>query len=233
MAREHDARFDVGMQLRPYGLRLLLPAVAAGLLGLAMPACTSDAGDETATPVALATTPEAARAAAARDALRDQLQAALVEAIQAGGPANGIEVCRTKAREIAAEVGEELGVAIGRTSHRLRNPANDVPSWASEVVSAHAEAGGEAAEATFVALGEGGGLGALYPIRLEGRCVLCHGTEEQIPDVVRGALADHYPEDRATGFAVGDLRGWFWVEVPGSGGGRSSRQDAPPSGGGH
>jgi hypothetical protein len=28
------------------------------------------------------------------------------------------------------------------------------------------------------------------------------------------ALAARYPDDRATGFAPGDLRGWFWVEVP-------------------
>jgi hypothetical protein len=28
------------------------------------------------------------------------------------------------------------------------------------------------------------------------------------------ALAGAYPQDRATGFAPGDLRGWMWAEVP-------------------
>ena len=31
---------------------------------------------------------------------------------------------------------------------------------------------------------------------------------------VRTAIAERYPDDRATGFDVGDLRGALWVEVP-------------------
>jgi len=27
-------------------------------------------------------------------------------------------------------------------------------------------------------------------------------------------LAAKYPMDQATGFKEGDLRGWFWIEVP-------------------
>ena len=37
---------------------------------------------------------------------------------------------------------------------------------------------------------------------------------ESIPADVRAALAELYPADRATGYSVGDLRGWLWVEVP-------------------
>ncbi len=29
-------------------------------------------------------------------------------------------------------------------------------------------------------------------------------------------LAELYPDDRATGFAPGELRGWFWMKVPGA-----------------
>jgi hypothetical protein len=32
--------------------------------------------------------------------------------------------------------------------------------------------------------------------------------------VVTAAHAAKYPKDQATGFKEGDLRGWFWVEVP-------------------
>ena len=28
------------------------------------------------------------------------------------------------------------------------------------------------------------------------------------------ALAASYPQDQATGFGAGDLRGWMWAEVP-------------------
>jgi hypothetical protein len=43
---------------------------------------------------------------------------------------------------------------------------------------------------------------------------MCHGPREMIADEVQTALSAHYPEDRAVGFSEGDLRGWFWIEVP-------------------
>ena len=62
--------------------------------------------------------------------------------------------------------------------------------------------------------GPDGELGALLPIQLLTTCVLCHGTEADLAEGVQEALAVHYPDDEATGFAPGDLRGWFWMEVP-------------------
>jgi hypothetical protein len=31
---------------------------------------------------------------------------------------------------------------------------------------------------------------------------------------VRAVLAERYPADRAIGFANGEIRGWYWVEMP-------------------
>ena len=45
------------------------------------------------------------------------------------------------------------------------------------------------------------------------QCEACHGERESIdPDVLK-TIEAFYPEDRATGFSEGDLRGWFWIEV--------------------
>jgi hypothetical protein len=98
-------------------------------------------------------------------------------------------------------------VEIARTSFRLRNPQNQPPPWAVPLV----EQG--VAEPRYVSLPKGG-LGALLPIHLKPTCLMCHGPEDQILPDVREALAKQYPEDKATGFEEGDLRGWFWVEVP-------------------
>ncbi len=38
-------------------------------------------------------------------------------------------------------------------------------------------------------------------------CLACHGSE--LGEPVKAVLAKHYPDDRATGFRVGDLRGAF------------------------
>ena len=59
-----------------------------------------------------------------------------------------------------------------------------------------------------------GGLGALPCIRVVSGCLSCHGEEAAIFGEVRMAVAASYSDDRATGLAPRDLRGWFWIEVP-------------------
>ena len=49
---------------------------------------------------------------------------------------------------------------------------------------------------------------------MQAACLACHGPAEQIAPDVKELLAREYPSDQATGFQEGDLRGWFWVEVP-------------------
>jgi hypothetical protein len=57
-------------------------------------------------------------------------------------------------------------------------------------------------------------VGVLRPIAERPMCASCHGPAEKIDPVVRAALIGRYPADRATGFRNGEIRGWFWVEVP-------------------
>jgi hypothetical protein len=153
------------------------------------------------------------RAFAAKNALFEQLKGRLVEVLGQEGPAQAIEVCKSEAPRLAENVSREQGLRIGRTSFRLRNAKNQPPDWAKPLVERQVE------EATF--LTSGGELAALLPIRLSGECLLCHGPVEMIPDEVKQTLAREYPDDQATGFEEGDLRGWFWVEVSaGSGAGQ-------------
>ncbi|MCH5376188.1 MAG: DUF3365 domain-containing protein [Planctomycetes bacterium] len=146
-------------------------------------------------------------ALAARDALFQQLLAKLMDTMASAGPAAAIAVCQKQAPEIAANVSQHFGLRIGRTSHRLRNPKNAPPDWAQPFVEDRTE------EPQFVALPDGK-LGAILPIRLKPQCLMCHGPEQQILPDVREALARSYPQDQATGFQEGELRGWFWVSVP-------------------
>jgi hypothetical protein len=41
-------------------------------------------------------------------------------------------------------------------------------------------------------------------------CLTCHGSN--LDADIAASIAERYPEDRATGFEAGDLRGVFWVE---------------------
>lgn len=141
----------------------------------------------------------------AKDQLAASLMSRLVQAMVDGGPAGAIEVCSQEAPSIADRVGKENGVRIGRTSFRIRNPRNEPPAWAIPWVEQRVES------PQFQVL-ETGETAALFPIRIQPTCLACHGKEIQ-PEI-RDQLAMLYPNDQATGFALDELRGWFWVEVP-------------------
>jgi len=140
-------------------------------------------------------------------AMASRLMGELHEALDERGPDGAIEVCSMRAPEIAATVSNEFGLLIGRTSFRLRNPSNMPPEWAEGLVS-------ERVEGPVWLEGPGGTVAGMMPIRLKPECEMCHGPTAQIAEEVQTALAEMYPQDVATGFQDGDLRGWFWVEVP-------------------
>jgi hypothetical protein len=121
-------------------------------------------------------------------------------------------VCRDEAPALAAEVGAAQGVVLGRTSHRLRNPANAPRAWAAGLVAQAAAR--PAAEARTLAVDLGDRLGYLRPVSMGEPCLRCHGPAAELSPGVRAALQGAYPADQATGFAAGDLGGFFWAEVP-------------------
>jgi hypothetical protein len=45
-------------------------------------------------------------------------------------------------------------------------------------------------------------------------CLQCHGTADTIAPEVRQAIETLYPNDLATGYTVGELRGLIRVTVP-------------------
>lgn len=148
------------------------------------------------------------RAMDAREALETTLKVRLMGAIKEGGPANGVAVCSQDASELADEVGEEHKLRIGRTSFQLRNQSNQPPVWMGEVVAERTN------EPVYMGNTETSGLFfAAFPIQIAPPCMLCHGDQDSIGEGILETIAEHYPDDQATGFGLGDLRGWFWVEI--------------------
>lgn len=145
--------------------------------------------------------------ATAVNALASEMMGELMAALDAGGPAAGIIVCKDKAPGVAENISQTYGLKIGRTSHKLRNAANVAPTWAEAYVADLVE------DPTYVA-GPNGELGALLPIKLRAECQMCHGPVETIDEEVMTAINEAYPNDEGVGFMEGDLRGWFWVEAP-------------------
>lgn len=190
-------------------MRMILPVLVLAFL---LTACGEESAPATAwAPVEPAAMTETQRAQqdkgiAAKDALFATLFARLQQAF-GDGPGAAIGACQIAAPEIAAAVADEHDLRIGRTSHKLRNPNNVAPAWAAEYVHA------QRATPLWLA-GDDGRLAGLLPIPTKGLCLMCHGPADALATPIRTALAERYPQDQATGFAKGDLRGWFWLEIP-------------------
>ena len=140
--------------------------------------------------------------------LKKNLKLALMAGMQKG-PLNAISVCKDQAPAIADSLSVE-GIQIGRTSHRLRNPANSAPEWVDPVLRAYLEE--ESDRAPRVVSIANGREGYVEPITIKPLCLACHG-ETLAPDVA-AQIETMYPEDEATGFKVDELRGVYWVEYP-------------------
>lgn len=140
--------------------------------------------------------------------LKKQLKQSLIAGMQ-NGPLSAISICKNEAPAIAASLSVD-GVDIGRTSHRLRNPANSAPEWVDPILKEYLSA--ESDRAPKVVSMENNRQGYIEPIVVAPLCLACHG-ETLAPDVA-AHINEAYPEDEATGFGVGDLRGVYWVEYP-------------------
>ena len=148
------------------------------------------------------------KAKEAKSVLAKKVMGDLKSAMDAGSLSEAIGVCRDVAPQAAQQVGMDMGVAIGRTSHRVRNPENRPPQWAQGLVA-------DVAATPQILTAPDGRMGVLIPIKTAGVCTRCHGPEDSLDAQAAATILEHYPDDEATGFEEGDVRGWFWVEVPG------------------
>ena len=136
----------------------------------------------------------------------------LTRALASGGPGDAIRVCHLSATALTHRLGRDEGIAIGRTAARLRTPANAPKPWAAPIVKQYADAKAAGVDGFAVDLGDK--VGVMRPVLHRATCSPCHGLDQELDPQVRQELKDRYVKDRATGFKVGDLRGWIWVEVP-------------------
>ncbi len=140
--------------------------------------------------------------------LGPQLQAAM----KSGGPVKALDVCAQVAQPLTASANLDRAIKVGRSSHRLRNPANSASEWVAKWLAANTP--GKAADARPVVYDLGDRIGIVKAIPTQAVCLKCHGEAAGLPEQVRSALADRYPHDQATGFREGDIRGVIWAEVP-------------------
>ena len=145
-------------------------------------------------------------------ALAGPLQMKLKAAMQAGGPSSAIDVCKTIAPQLATSVSAEKGMDITRVSLKNRNPVIGVANqWQTEVMQAFEQRKQSGEDPKTISYAEvvDNQFRFMKAIPTAAVCLKCHGTE-LTADVV-DALNNAYPEDKATGYQEGDIRGAFVV----------------------
>jgi len=146
------------------------------------------------------------------------LQGELFAAMKEGGPVKALEVCRTRAPEIAKAAATGTPWRVGRTALRVRNPANAPDAWETAKLEEFRKrlGGGEemaALEAWEIVEADGKrtfryakAIGTTSP------CLNCHGSD--LKPEIASKVRELYPEDLAVGFAAGQLRGAFTLSRP-------------------
>ncbi len=139
------------------------------------------------------------------------LKGELKAAMKKGGPVNAIQVCNEKAMDITDSESQKNSVTLSRTSLKTRNSENAPEAWEKTVLQQFEERKnkGEALKKMeFSEVVEVKGKKQFRYMKAMGiaqACLHCHG-EKALPDV-SAKLNKLYPDDKATGYKKGDLRG--------------------------
>ncbi len=163
-------------------------------------------------------TPRIEASRAAVKSFMTQLKGELQAGMKAGGPVNAIGICHTKAPQITSEVSKQKGWEIGRTALKTRNPANKPDQWELAVLNQFEQrkaAGEDPKKMEYSEVVETDGKKTfryMKAIPTGAVCLTCHG--EKLAPEVAAKLKELYPEDQATGFKLGDIRGAFTIKQP-------------------
>jgi hypothetical protein len=134
--------------------------------------------------------------------MRERVSAAMKE----GGSLAAIPSCQSDAATLTAAAGSKH-VRVGRSSAKLRNPANAGPEWVQDWLQGNQDKRFKDVTGTSDIVD--GEARLIRPIQVEPSCLGCHGSH--IDQATQTALTAAYPQDKATGYAAGDLRGAVWA----------------------
>ncbi|MEN9373397.1 MAG: hypothetical protein RIR79_949 [Pseudomonadota bacterium] len=149
-----------------------------------------------------------------------KLVSVLTAEIAKNGLASAVEVCNTKSPQMAKAASEQTGWAIKRVSLLNRNPQAVPDAWeraALEEFDRRAAAGESPAALEKSTVVEQDGKKEFRYVKAlptQAMCLGCHGTADKVPADVAGKIKALYPEDKATGYVAGKIRGAITLRKP-------------------
>lgn len=141
------------------------------------------------------------------------LKPALGKAMKGGGPVHAVGMCHDVAPEIAQTLSEKSGWDVNRVSLKPRAATANADSWETDTLKwfdAQAAAGKDVStleKFEVVKLNGQETIRYMKPLATAAVCLTCHG--EAIPQGVTDKVKALYPNDTATNYKLGQIRGAF------------------------
>ncbi len=134
-----------------------------------------------------------------------------IEAIaQTNGLPAVVNFCQHSALKITDSMSKANNVIIKRTSNKIRNMKNAPDSDQKLVIDSYLRTQEKQNNQMepIVMTDDKGFVHFYAPIKIKKACLKCHGTpEKDISAPILKMIKEHYPNDKATGFREGELRG--------------------------
>lgn len=144
----------------------------------------------------------------------------LQDEIKKSDAEGAIVVCREKAPAMAKAASEESGWMIRRVSLKNRNPKAVPDSWEEAVLKDFNKRTDAGEKPTSLEKGEvvTDGDKKMYrymkALPTQDICLQCHGTPDRISPAVQTRLKELYPDDKATGYGLAEIRGAITLKKP-------------------
>ena len=132
----------------------------------------------------------------------------LMGTIQKKGTLEAVKFCNKRAYPITDSMAVAQNASIKRVSDKPRNPENQANAKELEIIAQFKKAIANKEDYQPVTEVENSEVKFYAPITTNSMCLQCHGTpKKDIEPQVFKALANLYPEDKALGYDVNEIRG--------------------------
>ena len=143
-----------------------------------------------------------------------ELSTKLQFAVSQGGVNNALTYCNVNASPLVDSLSQLHNASIARRSENFRNPENKPNEIELKAIQDYRKAMSEGEELTpSIVTDPEGGKYFFAPIQLNDFCLKCHGKpNNDIAAENMIKIKELYPEDLATGYAIGELRGIWSIK---------------------
>jgi hypothetical protein len=153
--------------------------------------------------------------------LVSQIRGELTKELELSGPMRALIVCKYTVPEISSSLSRRTGWRVTRVALRPRNPAlGAADAWEQKVLLDFERRVEKGEKPDGLELGEfvtePGGRYYRYmkALPLGPLCLSCHGAPDKLTPNLKALLDTEYPNDRATGYSVGQVRGAVTIKRP-------------------